>query len=112
MLDNAAPEPSKEALRVELVPQKSGPKSKWEHPLVIALFSFLLTGILGAIISYQIQRRNAEIDRNAKHYEASTTAIARLIRFPLHPLRTCGLSAFRIKTARRKGRGRGPEEAL
>jgi hypothetical protein len=76
MPDDATPQSSKKLLRVELVAQKSDSKSKWEHPLVIAFFGFLLTGIVGSIISYQIQRRNAEIDRNAKHYEASTTAIA------------------------------------
>jgi hypothetical protein len=66
--DEEPPEPSRE-------PVRSNPKSKWEHPLVIALFSFLLTGVVGATIGYQIQRRNAEIDRNAKQYEASTAAI-------------------------------------
>jgi hypothetical protein len=51
-------------------------KSFWEHPLTITFISFLLTGILGASITYYVQRRNAEVDREATHYESSTSAIA------------------------------------
>ena len=58
------------------MPQKTTPKSRWEHPLTITLISFLLTGVIGATVSYQIQSRNAETDRQAKHYEASTNGIA------------------------------------
>lgn len=76
MPETTTPDTPKRPLRVEVVGDKPKPKSKWEHPLVIALFSFLLTGIIGATVGAQIQRRNADIDRNARHYENSTTAIA------------------------------------
>jgi hypothetical protein len=75
MPHDVVPQPSQAPVRVELLPQAPVSKTKWEHPLVITLFSFVLTGMVGAIISYQIQRRSAEIDLNAKHYDASTTAI-------------------------------------
>jgi hypothetical protein len=76
MPDDAVSRPPQEPLRVQLLSEKRAPKSRWEHPLTITLFSFFLTGLIGAGISHQIQRTNADIDRNAKQYEASTTAIA------------------------------------
>ncbi|WP_047495655.1 hypothetical protein [Terriglobus sp. TAA 43] len=64
-------------VQIEVVPAKpGGPKSLSEHPLVITLASFVLTGLIGSFISYQIQSRNAEADRFAKDYQASTTSIA------------------------------------
>ena len=44
--------------------------------MTITIVSFVLTGIIGACISYVIQKRSAENDRAAAHYQSSTTAIA------------------------------------
>jgi len=57
-------------------PPQNPSKPPLEHPLTITLVSFLLTGIIGASITYVVQRRNADTERDARHYEASTTAIA------------------------------------
>lgn len=57
-------------------PSPNPSKRLSEHPLTITFVSFLLTGIIGASITYVVQRRNADSERDARHYEASTTAIA------------------------------------
>ena len=44
--------------------------------MTITIVSFVLTGVIGACISYVIQKRSAENDREAAHYQSSTTAIA------------------------------------
>jgi hypothetical protein len=55
--------------------EKSSAKPLLEHPLTIAAVSFLLTGIIGASITWQIQSRQAVAERNARHYDDSQRAI-------------------------------------
>lgn len=76
------PTPSHEPTNLSSAPSRS----VWEHPMTLLLLGFLLTGVLGTLISAKVQSRAAETERErhklelerdqeTRHYESSTKAL-------------------------------------